>query len=92
MRKFINGILLGLLYIYLFFGFELNTEKTCYHINIINIHWHHWLLGVIALIISELYKNKYTEFIRGYLFVIIIHGLLYEDCFDFTIKDVELLK
>lgn len=87
MRKFINGVVIGLIYIYIFFDIELDTEKTCYHINIFNIHWHHWLLGVMTLLISELFKNNYTEYIRGYLLVIIIHGLLYEDCFDFNIKE-----
>lgn len=86
MRKFINGIVIGLIYIYIFFGFELDTENTYYHINIFNIHWHHWFLGVITLLISELFKNNYTEYIRGYLLVIIIHGLSYDDCFDFNIK------
>ena len=86
-RKFINGVVIGLIYIYVFFGFELDTEKTSYHINIFNIHWHHWVLGVITLLISELFKNNYTEYIRGCLLVIIIHGLLYEDRFDFSIKE-----
>ena len=84
--KFIYGIILGISFILYFFGtnIECNSHPE-YHINIFNIHWHHWMIGIIILLIFELLKNDYTEFIRGFCIILIIHGLYYEDCFDFSV-------
>jgi hypothetical protein len=55
-----------------------------------NKHIHHWLIYLI-LYISTYYinHNKYSleliYLIRSYSIVMIIHGLLYNDCFDFNI-------
>lgn len=63
-----------------------------YYINFI-IHWHHWLICLIVLcfliIITRIKKykklKKYKYYLSGYLITMIIHGLLYNDRFDFKI-------
>tara|TARA_Y100000389_G_scaffold8449_1_gene8027 strand:- start:561 stop:872 length:312 start_codon:yes stop_codon:yes gene_type:complete len=95
-EKTIVGIIIGLLHIYLFFGFKIISKSNInYHINFI-IHWHHWLICLIVfcflLIITKIKKykklkklKKYKYYLSGYLITMIIHGLLYEDRFDFKI-------
>jgi hypothetical protein len=92
-EKFFLGILIGLLHIYIFFGFKIIPKSnTNYHINFI-IHWHHWLICLIVLcfliIITRIKKykklKKYKYYLSGYLITMIIHGLLYNDRFDFKI-------
>tara|TARA_B000000477_G_scaffold45663_1_gene38773 strand:+ start:5851 stop:6150 length:300 start_codon:yes stop_codon:yes gene_type:complete len=92
-EKNIVGIIIGLLHIYLFFGFKIISKSNInYHINFI-IHWHHWLICLIVLcfllIITKIEKfkklKKYKYYLSGYLITMIIHGLLYEDRFDFKI-------
>jgi len=91
-KKLLVGILLALLHIYIFFGFKIVPKSNInYHINFI-IHWHHWLISLILLIIliiitkiKDLKKLKrYKYYIVGYLITMIIHGLLYNDRFNFT--------
>lgn len=87
--KFLYGITLGIIYVLYFFGtnIECNSHPE-YHINILNIHCHHWIIGIILLLIFELLKNDYTEYIRGLSIILIIHGLYYDDCFDFSVKSI----
>lgn len=94
LKKFIIGILIGFLHIYIFFGFKIISKSNInYHINFI-IHWHHWLICLIAfcflVIITRIKKikkfKKYKYYLSGYLIIIIIHGLLYPDRFDFKIN------
>lgn len=83
---FLYGIILGISYILYFFGTNIeNNSHQEYHINIFNMHWHHWMICIIILLIFELLNNDYTEFIRGFCIILIIHGLYYEDCFDFSV-------
>ena len=93
LEKTIVGILIGLLHIYIYFGFKIISKSNInYHINFI-IHWHHWLICLITfcflLIITKIEKfktfKKYKYYLSGYLITMIIHGLLYEDRFDFRI-------
>lgn len=95
-EKFVVGTLIGLLHIYIFFGFKIIPRSNInYHINFI-IHWHHWLICLIVLcfliFITKIKKykkykklKKYKYYLTGYLITMIIHGLLYNDRFDFTI-------
>lgn len=96
-KKLLVGILLALLHIYIFFGFKIIPKSNInYHINFI-IHWHHWLISVILLIIliiitkiKDLKKLKrYKYYIVGYLITMIIHGLLYNDRFNFKIYSIQ---
>ncbi len=53
-----------------------------------NFHLHHWLLGVIIIIICCFFKiinynNKLLYFLNGFSIILVIHGLFYQDCFDF---------
>lgn len=86
-KKFLYGVIIGIIYIYSFFGFKI-VEKSYinYHLNFI-IHWHHWLICLILIIIIYLYIeiNKYTYIIYGFLYILLIHGLMYKDRFDFKI-------
>lgn len=93
LEKFIIGIFIALLHIYIFFGFKIIPKSNMnYHINFI-IHWHHWLICLIVLcfliIITRIKKykklKKYKYYLSGYLITMIIHGLLYNDRFDFKI-------
>tara|TARA_B110000483_G_scaffold237425_1_gene312166 strand:+ start:58 stop:363 length:306 start_codon:yes stop_codon:yes gene_type:complete len=93
LERYFIGIFIGLLHIYLFFGFKIIAKSnTNYHINYI-IHWHHWLICLIILIFliiitkNQKFKKlkKYKYYLFGYLIIMIIHGLLYNDRFDFKI-------
>jgi hypothetical protein len=93
LEKFIIGIIIGLLHIYIYFGFKIIVKSNLnYHINFL-IHWHHWLIFLIIfcflIIITRIEKfkkiKKYKYYLSGYLIIMIIHGLLYEDRFDFKI-------
>ena len=53
-----------------------------------NFHLHHWMLGIIIIficwflrILNLVYIHFY--FLYGFSFALIIHGLFYQDCFDF---------
>jgi hypothetical protein len=83
-KKLLIGILIGLLHVYTFFGFKIVSKSNIgYHINFI-IHWHHWLIAFILLVL--IFKlSKYEDYLVGYLIVLMIHGLLYDDRFDFKI-------
>lgn len=86
-EKNIVGIIIGLLHIYLFFGFKIISKSNInYHINFI-IHWHHWLISLIIIIIIYLFikLDKYVSFIYGFLYTLLFHGLMYNDRFDFKI-------
>lgn len=86
-KQFIIGSIIGIIYILLYFGVKIEQgTHTEYHINYLDIHWHHWLLALMSLLILELLTTESIYYIRGFLIVIIVHGLLYEDRFDFSIK------
>ena len=51
------------------------------HQKIYGVRIHHWMWGVVLLSIS-IYYNLFI--IIGFSFSILIHGLSYKDCFDFT--------
>lgn len=52
--------------------------KNFKSIYINNLHIHHWMWGLIGLIISFIYKNKY---ITAVLLGIVLEGLSYNDRF-----------
>jgi len=86
-KKIIYGIIFGIIYIYCFFGFKIIEKSNInYHLNFL-IHWHHWFISLILIIIIYLYFeiNKYTHIIYGFLYTLLIHGLIYKDRFDFKI-------
>ena len=91
------GILFGLVYILLIFGPIIKAGKP-HNLNIDlpllciksgmliinNYHIHHWFLFILILLFTYFYKeNEIIYFLRGFCLTWIIHGLLYEDCFDF---------
>ena len=86
-KKFIYGVIIGIIYIYFFFGFKIVEKSNInYHLNFI-IHWHHWLISLIIIIIIYLFikLDKYVSFIYGFLYTLLFHGLMYNDRFDFKI-------
>lgn len=89
MKNFLIGLIIGYVYIIIFFGFSIKCNtNNYYHINILNIHWHHWMISIIILLIFELLNNNFTEYIRGICIIVMLHGLYYEDCFDLSVKSM----
>lgn len=54
------------------------VAKNFESIYVNNIHIHHWIWGLIGLIISLIYKYKYTSAV---LLGIVLEGLSYNDRF-----------
>jgi hypothetical protein len=53
-----------------------------------NTRIHHWLVGILVFLICLLlqllnYENSIIYFLYGFTKILIIHGLFYQDCFDF---------
>jgi len=55
------------------------------------IHSHHWLIAVIILILL-LSINFYNDIIYGYLFGLVVQGLIYKDFYKVVYKDKKDLK
>ena len=94
------GIIIGILFVLIFFGIKIepksipkikinigNFVKNS-HIYLFNKHLHHWFINlcilVLVFIIEKYYPSKYFNLIKGFNLVLIVHGLLYDDCFDFA--------
>ena len=99
MLNIIFGIIIGLIFIFINFGFEIKTKsKPRIKINIpyfiqdsriivYNKHIHHWLISLILfLIIVHINNNNSLCYIlEGFFISLIVHGLLYKDAFDFDV-------
>ena len=53
-----------------------------------NFHLHHWLLGILIIFLCCLlklinYDDGFIDFMNGFSIILVIHGLFYQDCFDF---------
>ena len=53
-----------------------------------DVHLHHWALGLIIILFCFLLKSLFFNhylfyFFYGFSIILIIHGLFYQDCFDF---------
>ena len=52
------------------------------------IHIHHWIIGTVLLlgviIMEQYYSAKSFSVLKGIAIVLIIHGLMYKDRFDFS--------
>ena len=97
---FFLGICIGIIFILLFFGtsiVEKSEPKIIINIgNIIrnssiylfNIHIHHWIIGTVLLLgiilMEQYYSAKSFSVLKGIAIVLIIHGLMYKDRFDFS--------
>lgn len=104
LEYFILGVFFSILYIWSFFGNDIkcNSEPKIKinippfiinsHLYILNTHIHHWFLNTIILcfviIIQMFYDFKILYLIRGFNIIQILHGLLYQDCFDFSLQDI----
>ena len=98
---FCNGLVIGIIFILYFFGLKIQTKSTPKikinignfvrdsHIYLFGKHMHHWFVNLIVLIIvlilDRYYPCKYFKIIMGFNLVLIFHGLLYSDCFDFSV-------
>ena len=96
---FLFGILISILYLYICFGCEIecnNEPKIKINIEPIIInsklyiygkHIHHWFVGLTSLcilLVLHLYIDyPLMYFLQSFSIVLILHGLLYQDCFDF---------
>ena len=97
---FCNGLIIGIIFILVCFGLEIQTKSTPKikinigslvkdsHIYLFGKHMHHWFINLIVLIIvlilDRYFPNKYLKIVMGFNLALIFHGLLYEDCFDFS--------
>ncbi len=96
---FVLGSIISTIILYIFFDTRIecktipNIEIDIYpfvrksKIYIFNKHIHHWLIGTIILItITFLHlfcDYHWMYFLQGFSIIQILHGLLYQDCFDF---------
>ena len=96
----LGGIIIGVIFIVIFFGTKIEAKSIPNikinignivkdsHIYIFNKHLHHWFINTIILILIIIlefyYENKILTIVKGYNIILIIHGLLYTDRFDFT--------
>ena len=96
MNKYnIYGFIICLLYINFVFKNKAGEPPKRFNISFGNIikngsiylfnkHIHHWLISLIILCFT-FKKNDQIIFgiINGFLFLFLIHGLSYKDCFEF---------
>ncbi len=95
------GVLIGIIYIINFFGYRFickTCPKIKINIPFLGIrksklilfgkHIHHWLFFSVVLCMTLFIrlKNQYLIYLlQGFAVALIIHGLIYEDRFDFSI-------
>jgi hypothetical protein len=109
LEYFTLGVCFSIIYILGFFGNEIKCKSDPKikinippfvrnsHLYIFNKHIHHWFLNTIILCIISFIQFfidlKIFYFIRGFNIIQILHGLLYQDCFDFSLQNnVETLN
>jgi hypothetical protein len=96
---FLFGIIASIGWLYIFFGSDIKCDtdpKIKININPIIInsklyiygkHIHHWFVGLILLcilLVLYLYIDyDFMYFLQSFSIILILHGLLYQDCFDF---------
>ena len=94
------GALCGIIFTVLFFGLNIKSKSfpklkinvgnfiRNSHIYLFGKHIHHWLINLVVLLIvfvlNMYYPSKYFYLIIGFNIVLIAHGLLYDDRFDFS--------
>lgn len=97
---YLYGFLFSVLITKVFFGKIKSGGKPNIIINIppfiieskiiiLNKHIHHWVIFSLILIGLVIFKKKYNNFIKfivGFSIFMIIHGLQYDDAFNFTNK------
>lgn len=97
--NFSLGIFIGLFFISIFFGYKIEEKiKPKININlgpfvkdsciiIFNKHIHHWLISLLILFVLYIQKSRNSLYyiLNGYFIVLICHGLLYDDRFDFSL-------
>ena len=96
---FIFGIIIALIFVFVSFGFEIKTKSKPLikinippficdsHVIVCNKHLHHWFISFILLSIIFYVNNdnSFCYILEGFFISLIIHGLLYKDCFDFDV-------
>ena len=102
MRYVILGIILGLIFVLSMFELDfvakkkpkvkidiplMGIENSTVIIN--ETHIHHWLIFTIILLMSLInvgIDRNILGVIRGFSVVMILHGLMYADRFDFEVR------
>ena len=96
MRYFLTGVIFSIIFCFIQFdgvcgstpNFHLNDSLFFKkgHIYINDIHIHHWMIGLLLLIllipIQYYYNKNIISFILGFSIILVNHGLSYDDCFD----------
>ena len=94
------GIIIGIIFILTFFGSEINVNSNPKikinlgsiikdsHVYLFNKHIHHWFINLLILIlimvVEKYYNHPILTTIKGFNMVLIVHGLMYSDRFDFS--------
>ena len=98
-KFFILGIIIGLIFVIVSFGFEIKTKSKPRikiniapfiqdsHIIVCNKHLHHWFISFILLsfVFYLNNNNNICYILEGFFTSLILHGLLYKDCFEFDV-------
>jgi len=98
-KFFIFGIIIGLIFVIVSFGFEIKTKSKPRikinippfiqdsHIIVCNKHLHHWFISFIllSLVFYLNNNNSICYILEGFFTSLILHGLLYKDCFEFDV-------
>ena len=96
---FILGVILGVLFVFISFGTDIKEKSKPRikinippiikdsHIILFNKHLHHWFIAFLSLCLLYYLNdnNKIYSILEGFMMTLIIHGLLYRDCFDFSV-------
>lgn len=99
---FLYGIIVSIICLYIFFGSDIkcNSEPNIKidippfiiksKIVIFNKHVHHWIIGIIFIVILSImhlyFDYSIMYFFQSFSIVLVLHGLLYQDCFDFDVE------
>tara|TARA_Y100000992_G_scaffold12964_1_gene7752 strand:- start:1113 stop:1466 length:354 start_codon:yes stop_codon:yes gene_type:complete len=96
------GLLAGVAYIAVAFGFEIRSKSPPKiqinagdfirnsHIYVLGKHVHHWciclaiLFAIAAVEVHTRSSSKHMATAKGFAVALLLHGLLYDDCFDFS--------
>lgn len=101
MRYIILGLIIGVIFVLSVFGksFIAKQEpKIKIDIPLIgmkesriiigNKHIHHWIIFTVILLLSMInmgVDKRIVEVIRGFSVIMVVHGLMYADRFDFEV-------
>ena len=99
LQSYLIGIVIGILHILITFGICLEAGSSASvdvnirpfiqnsRVIICNKHIHHWLIYLILFLLTFYinFNDHLSRIIKSYSTILICHGLLYSDRFDFSV-------